>query len=190
MNAPLDNDLFNSVKCGDKDAFTTLYNRFWPLLFSHAYRMLRDEDDATDVIQEIFVTIWTKAEEINIAGNLSGYLYGATRNKVLDKINKNKNRDKYINSLTSFIERGELSTDEHINTRELASIIEKEIANLPEKMRITFELSRKKHLSYKEIAKITQTSEGTVKKQIYNALKILKPKFYTIAIGITSLFFK
>lgn len=168
---------------GNEAAFTELYERFWPLLYRHAYRMLKDEDEATDVIQEVFTSLWSKAAHITLSGSFSSYLYSSVRNKVLDKIYKTRNQQHYLKSLSNYEDNGTYVTDEQILERELARRIEEEIANLPQRMRITFELSRKQHLSYKEIADATQTTEGTVKKQIYNALKILRPKFYSLIAG-------
>lgn len=180
MQAPdkySDKELFFLVKSGDERAFTEIYSRYWPVLFRHARRMLKDDEDATDIVQDVFATLWSRAAVLEPGESVSSYLYAATRNRVIDLINKNKRHDHYIFSLQEFVNKGTFTADERVIERELKARIEKEIGNLPAKMRKTFELSRKHHLSYREIAQITETSEGTVKKQVYNALKILKPKF-------------
>ncbi len=184
-----DEQLTKLLQAGDESAYTELYNRYWALLFKHACRMLRDEDDATDVVQEVFTTLWTKAPSLTYSHSISAFLYAATRNKVLDIIDKRKVRSTYIESLQQFVEKGEYVTDNIILEKELSNRIEKEIENLPKKMRDTFLLSKKNNLSHREIAKITETSEATVKKQIYNAMKILKPKFGISIISIVTLFF-
>ena len=67
-------------------------------------------------------------------------------------------------------------TDHLIREKQLKAYIEKEIQALPPKMRAIFEMSRKEHLSYKEIAAITNTSENNVSTQVNNALRILRAK--------------
>lgn len=181
-----DKELFLLIKCRDEHAFTETYRRYWAILFRHARRMLRSDDDATDIIQDVFATLWSKADQIEPEISVSSYLYASTRNRVIDFINKGKRHDYYVSSLQEFVNKGSFITDNAVLEKELKSRIEKEIAGLPPKMRKTFELSRKHHLSYREIAEITDTSEGTVKKQIYNALKLLKPKF---GINIFAFFF-
>lgn len=183
-----DEQLTKLLQAGDESAYTELYNRYWALLFKHAYRMLRDEDDALDVVQEVFTTLWKKAESLTFRHSIAAFLYTTTRNKVLDTIDKRKVRNTYIESLQHFAEKGEYITDNAILEKELSNRIEKEIENLPSKMRHTFLLSKKHNLSHREIAKITETSEATVKKQIYNAMKILRPKFGINIISLVALF--
>ncbi|RYE13029.1 MAG: sigma-70 family RNA polymerase sigma factor [Sphingobacteriales bacterium] len=87
----------------------------------------------------------------------------------------------YINSLAASINEGNCSTDHKVRESSLAAIIEKEINELPEKMREVFVLSRKHHLSHKEIALQLGIEETTVKRQISNALKILRVKLGLLA---------
>ncbi|MNY50000.1 RNA polymerase sigma factor [compost metagenome] len=81
-----------------------------------------------------------------------------------------------MDSLQLAIEEGECSTDNLVNEKELTKRIESELANLPEKMRVVFELSRKYDYSYKEIADELSITDHTVKKQMSNALKILRSR--------------
>jgi RNA polymerase sigma-70 factor (ECF subfamily) len=171
-----DSELTGLLKLGDHAAYTEIYHRYWALMFRHARRMLRDDDEATDIVQEIFASLWSKCAELSFTGSLSSYLYAATRNKVIDLVNRNKLKTNYLASLQSFIDKGEFITENTVREHELAHRIESEISQLPKKMRQIFELSRKENLSYKQIADVTEISEGTVKKQISNAIKILKIK--------------
>ena len=171
-----DLELADLLAAGDDNAFSEIYKRYWPILFRHARKMLHDDDEATDVVQEVFTTLWSKASELSLDRSVSAYLYSAVRNKIIDLINREKVKKNYTNSLQEFIDRGEFITDNTILERELSRQIENEIAMLPPKMRQIFELSRKSNLSYRAIAEEVFISEGTVKKQIYNALKILRTK--------------
>lgn len=171
----------------DDQAFAEIYQRYKGVLFLHAYRILGSEEEAKDVLQELFTTLWTKRNTIILKTSLSSYLYGAVRNRVFDIIAHKKVEEKYISSLATFIEQGECVTDQQLRERELAELIEKEIAMLPAKMREVFELSRKKNLSYKEIASELHISDKTVKKQVNNALHILREKL-DIAFIITVFF--
>jgi len=172
-----DQELNSLLRNGDHAAFTELYKRYWALLYRNARKMLGNEEDATDVVQEVFITLWEKAPSLLENNSLSSYLYSAVRNRIINQINRNKLKIRYLNSLKDFLEKGECVTDTTIRERELAESIEKEITLLPAKMRKVFDLSRKDNLSYKEIAKEINISEGTVKKQVHNAIKILRIKF-------------
>ncbi len=171
-----DIELTDLLRNGDHVAYTEIYKRYWALLFRNARKMLHDDEEATDVVQEVFTLLWEKASYFHLETSLSAYLYAAVRNKIINIINRQKLKVNYLSSLSSFLEIGSSITDETIRNRELAEQIEKEIALLPPKMRQVFELSRKAHLSYKQIAEEIDISEGTVKKQVHNAIKILRLK--------------
>jgi len=173
-----DTELVLLVKKGSKEAFTELYNRYWTVLFLHARKMLRDDEEAKDVVQELFVHLWNKAKEdtLDLNGTVSAYLYKAVRNKIYNLIAHKRVINDYQQSLISFLEEGELITEELVREKELSLIIEREIQLLPPKMREVFELSRRQHLSYKEIGARLGISDHTVKRQVSNALSILRAK--------------
>ncbi|MFC3560919.1 RNA polymerase sigma factor [Pedobacter jamesrossensis] len=170
-----DNELFSLIQSGDKYAFEEIYDRFNGLLYIYACKLVSDREDARDIVQEIFVYLWSNPN-IKIKSQLSSYLYTAVRYKVFDWLDKNKSKSNYLLSLGNFIEQGNCITEDYIREREFASIIEKEVSLLPAKMRQIFEMSRQQHLSQKEIAEILHLSDKTVKKQMSNALKVLRLK--------------
>ncbi|WP_460639044.1 RNA polymerase sigma factor [Larkinella harenae] len=171
-----DHELMHLVAEGDKAAFAALYDRYKGVLYLHAYRMLDNGDDANDILQELFTTLWLRRKELVFTGSVSAYLYQSVRNRVLDVIAHQKVTAKYIDSLNQFIETDEYSTDQQVREQELSQLIEQEVARLPAKMREIFELSRINQLSYKEIAEALNISDKTVKKQVNNALRILRQK--------------
>ncbi|WP_121196121.1 RNA polymerase sigma factor [Mucilaginibacter gracilis] len=171
---------------GEYAAYQVIYKRYWPLLFKHARRILQNDEEAKDAVQDIFTMLWLKGPTLFVNTTLSAFLYSSLRYKIFDVIDRNKIKGDYFNSLESFIDQGELTTDNIIREKELAASIEKEISFLPERMREVFELSRKSHLSYKEIAEKMNISDNTVKKQINNALKLLRFKLgVSISIAIS-----
>ncbi|WP_221392886.1 RNA polymerase sigma factor [Dyadobacter sp. NIV53] len=171
-----DTQLLDLMSGDDNQAFAEIYQRYKGVLFVHAYRMLGDYEEAKDVLQELFTSLWTKRNNIVLKSTLSAYLYGATRNRVFDIIAHKKVQEKYVSSLARFLEDGECITDLQVRENELAGLIEKEVALLPPKMRRVFELSRNEHFSYQEIANELHISDKTVKKQVNNALNILRAK--------------
>lgn len=164
----------------DTLAYTEIYTRFWPVLFRHALRMLRDEEEAIDVVQDIFAVLWEKATVLKLSGTLAGYLYSATRNRVIDRIARHKLEQHYLNSLEDYLKQGTPSADDALIAAELAQRIEQEIAKLPKKMRQIFSMRQQAQHSYREIAESIGTTEGNVKKQLYNAMKLLKSKFQVL----------
>lgn len=182
-----DSELLLLLKEGDHAAFTEIYKRYSGLLYLHAYKRLKEREEARDIVQELFTLLWKKREEIHIHTGLAGYLYAAVRNRVIKAITRRETESGYYDSLRASIVRGVSVTDHLARERELAAIIEREIGELPAKMRRIFNLSRRSCLSHKEIAQQLQLSESTVKKQVNNALKVLRAKLETLLFLLTLL---
>lgn len=177
-----DHELAVFLKAEDRVAFTEIYDRYWTVLFLHARKILRNDEEAEDIVQELFTQLWRKAPVIDFNANLSGYLYRAVRNRIMDHVTHKKVVFDYQQSLIDFIGSGYSAPDELVQEKELAMLIEHEIQALPERMREVFVLSRKQHLSYREIGEQLGISENTVKNQVSSALGILRGK-----LGVSSL---
>ncbi|WP_184623170.1 RNA polymerase sigma-70 factor [Pedobacter cryoconitis] len=171
-----DSELVILLKNKDHAAFSEIYNRYAMLIFYKINQMIRDEEASKDLVQDLFVGFWDKPELIQENNNLSGYLYIAGRNRVLKFIQRNKLKNDHVTSLAKYASDVSLETMQDIDERELKIIVQREIDNLPAKMKVIFELSRKDNLSHAEIAKKLGLSDQTVKKQINNALKVLRAK--------------
>ncbi|HWZ01962.1 MAG TPA: RNA polymerase sigma-70 factor [Mucilaginibacter sp.] len=175
--ALIDSELAVLFQQQDRKAFEEIYRRYWHPLFLHAYHILDDEDEAQDIIQDIFISFWNKPPTDQIHTSLKSYLYVMVRNKVLNHIRKNKISANFIQLLSTKLTEKDFNTIQDIELKELAELIDKEIDLLPPRMKQVFEMSRKEFLTHKEIAERLGTSEETVKKQITNSLKLLRVKF-------------
>ena len=178
-----DEQLVQLLKHEDRAAFTEIYNRYWQSLYRQAFWILDDEDDAIDVVHDIFTFIWNGSADIVIL-SLRAYLYRVTRNHTLNLINKKKVRSNYLKSLATYMESGHSFTEEEISYRECDERVKEEIANLPLKMRDIFEKSRYLGLSHRAIARELDVSENTVKTTIYRALKRLRSRLADITIQL------
>jgi RNA polymerase sigma-70 factor (ECF subfamily) len=164
------------LKKGDQAAFAEIYQRYKWVLFLHAVKRVGDREQAKDIIQELFTALWDKRTELDLRSQLSGYLYTSVRNRVIKLYAHQQVKSDYITSLARSIDEDNCVTDHKVRQSNLAAIIEHEINELPERMREVFILSRKHNLSHKEIALQLGIEETTVKRQISNALKILRVK--------------
>lgn len=175
-----DSELAALVMQQDTNAFEELYQRYWGLLYSFSRKMLRDDDEAKDVVQETFTKLYQHAPNLQDQHKVVPYLYQSARNAILDLVRHQKVRQTFYANFKDFYSKGEFITDHQVRENELAKLIEQEIENLPPKMRTMFELSRKQYLTHKEIAEATGASEGTVKKQLSNAIIRLRSKLTCI----------
>ncbi|WP_316816450.1 RNA polymerase sigma-70 factor [Pedobacter nyackensis] len=182
-----DEELTVLLKRGDQPAFTEIYNRYWAEMYFHTFRMLKEEESSKDVVQDVFSTLWLKSSSLNERTKLSGHLYISVRNKVLNLIAQHKVRNDYLSSVAAFV--SQTTTESTLyDEREILDIVEAEIRNLPARMQEIFNLSRKDNLSHKEIAEKLGISDQTVKKQVQNALKIIKGKVPVVESGLFALF--
>jgi RNA polymerase sigma-70 factor (ECF subfamily) len=175
-----DDDLLTLFQQGDACAYKAIYDRYWALLYRHARKMLQNDDEAKDVVQEVFTMLWLKAQDLTIKTPLAAFLYTSTRNRILDQVKHSKVKARYMASLKVEMESEASAPDSLVRERDLARRIEAEIQSLPPKMRAVFELSRKEHKSYKEISDYLNISDKTVKKQVNNALHILRTKLTSL----------
>ena len=172
-----DNELIQLLKESDHRAYTQIYHRYFYLLYTHAYKKLQYEEQAKDVVQDVFATLWFKRDSDLQMSNLGGYLYTAVRNRIFDLFAREKVKSNYIESLSDYLNtHASQPTDHLIRENQLKAYIEKEIQALPPNMKRIFEMSRKENLSHKEIAEKLNTSENNVSKQLNNALRVLKAK--------------
>ncbi len=171
-----DLELAGLLKLGNPGAFEEIYERYFRVLYLHAYHRLRDKDEAKDLIQELFFMLWSKREALDFKTNFSNYLYTWVRNRIINAISHKNVEAKYVSAIAIFDPDAEQHTDYLVRERQLAAIIENEIRALPPKMREVFELSRKSNLTYKAIAAQLDISEQTVRSHVKNALKILRTK--------------
>lgn len=167
-----DEQLFILVKSGNRRAFDIIYDRYWKKLFAYLVKAVKDQDEAEDMVQEVFVSLWQRRAAIEIHTSLSAYLFSSARLSGLKYMRNRLARQVFHQ------ESGQLTVEEQsgfeagFEARDLNALFDKEIERLPKKMREVFILSRKEELSHKEIAEKLAISDKTVKKQINNVIKI------------------
>lgn len=159
-------------------AFELVYNHYWPIMFSHAMRMLQNRDDAQDAVQELFIALHNHADNLEENSSIANYLYITLRNKILNTIRKQKYWHEYVETLTDFAEQTNNHILETIEEKEVRGLIQEEINRMPPRMREVFEMSRYDNLTHKEIAEKLKISDKTVKSQVHQALKLLRSKLY------------
>lgn len=169
-----DLELLILLKARDEAAFTEIYHRYAPKILYQISQMLRESEAAQDLTQELFINIWNKSANIRAGANLAGYLYVAAQNSVLLYMRRGKFKSDYLTSLATYHDHITEELGDEPDVEEMYALIHIEIQKLPEKMKVVFELSRRPGLSYKDIAKQLGIAENTVKKQVSNALHIIR----------------
>jgi len=173
-------ELASEFNQGNPDAFTEIYERYWPRLYQHARRMLKDPDLSADVVQDIFMRLLARRGTFELRESIVPFLYQGLRRLIISQIRHEKVKSTYIDRLMHSGDDYTIGGDEILIAKELERLIDREMELLPPRMQEMFRLSREENLSRRQIAERTGSSEETVKKQIYYALKILKKKIIVI----------
>jgi RNA polymerase sigma-70 factor (family 1) len=169
-----DSKLLDLMAHHDHSAFEGLYRRYWSQLYDAAFQRLKDHQQAEDIIQEVFVSLWTRRTELAI-DNLPAYLHTAVRNRVLNYVVRNRAPESFYEPLAAILlESG--SADSLLLQKELLELLQAYVESLPEKRKQVFVLHLYHHLSTKEIAEKLQISQKTVQNQLRTAMTELKTK--------------
>jgi RNA polymerase sigma-70 factor, ECF subfamily len=166
-------ELISVLKQGSKEAFTSLYKMYWKQVYNFSRLYLTNPTSAEEVVQEVFIKIWESREFIREDDNFKGLLFIITRNLIFNHHRKNLNEEFYKVTVLAAMEEP-YHVEEEIEAKNLSEYIDLLISELPPRRREIFNLSRKEHKSYKEIALLLDISEKTVENQISEALKYLK----------------
>ncbi|PYF76992.1 RNA polymerase sigma factor [Pedobacter nutrimenti] len=173
--APLPNEseLLRRTSEGDKRAFTVLFDAHYKSLGSYVYKLTESMESAEEIVQEVFIKVWLKKEELTRINNFSAYLFVLCKNKALNHL-----RQLASQTLRFQAWEKELGSDPQADVEDhyenFRVLIEQAIDHLPEQQQKIYRLSRHERLKYTEIAKELQLSPETVKKHIYLATKTIK----------------
>lgn len=166
-----DEDLMRAVKQSDYAGYGRLFERYYGRLCQYVYSLLLDKDDAEDVVQELFLTLWKNREKIEIKENAGGYLYRMAKHLALNNL-RLKNR---FCDLPEETEQHVCSyEDTRVESEEFRSILYDCIGRLPDRSREVFLLHRMEGLKQKEISDKLEISVKTIKNQIWASLQRLK----------------
>lgn len=166
------------MKKQDKsELFLHLFHTCYERLHRYAYTLLRDSEEANDIVQTVFARLWEKRQSVVFEDDIKGYLYRSVHNLSMNVIRKEGARDKYMSyknaDRDSFMQGG---TEQQTMARELENRISLATAALPEQCRIIFLKSREEGKKYAEIAAELNISVKTVEAQMSKALRLMREK--------------
>ncbi|MET0464273.1 MAG: sigma-70 family RNA polymerase sigma factor [Chitinophagaceae bacterium] len=174
LNLP-DSILLTNLQNGDHDAFNELYNRYWKKLYFVACKHLSDATEAEEIVQEVFVALWSKRTSLNIA-SLPAYLAAMTRYAVYHKL-RNRRKTPYT-TLEKIDDHGigKILEEGSFENKLLLEIVSKLANELPEKCRLVFINSKLLDRPLAEVAEGLGISVKTAEAHLSKALKIIRTK--------------
>ncbi len=185
--APSDVDLMLGIQSGDADALSQLYDRYSGIMKALILRIIHNETEADDLLQEVFMEIWNQAKNFSAEkGKPLGWMVTLTRRRAIDALRKKQAYARAEERLQAEPERQPLAwventTEKDIEAGDTRVLMAKVINSLPEAQQQVIELAFFQGMSQREIAFHTNVPLGTVKtrlelglKKIYEGLKELR----------------
>jgi len=185
--APSDLDLMQAIQGEDADALSQLYDRYNGILKALILRVIHNEAEADDLLQEIFMEIWNQAKNFSAQkGKPLGWMVTLARRRAIDGLRKKQAYARAEERLQNETEQQpdawvHNATEEEIVLGDTRVLIRKVINGLPPAQQQAIDLAFFRGMSQREIAAKTNTPLGTVKtrlelglKKIYDGLKELK----------------
>lgn len=160
-----------------KKEFKLLFDTYFDAIRSFIFYRCGDIDAASDMAQEIFMKVWEKKEQLH-KNNLKALLYKIANEMVISAYRKETSRNHFEQEMI-YDDGSNLSPEDEILFKELASSYARALKQMPEKQRVVFLMSRNDELKYHEIAGLLDISIKTVEKRMNSALQFLKKALLT-----------
>jgi RNA polymerase sigma-70 factor (family 1) len=169
-----DKDLFERISNGDEAAFTTIYKKYNSPLYFYATKILKSELWADEIVQEIFLNLWTNRSLVGVVANPGGYLNRMVVNKCVDWIRRHELDIKAQYYISNYTVVSESFVDAQQGLKEAEKLYKKAISLLPAQRRTVFKLRYEETLSYDQIADKLNISPHTVRNHLAKSLEFVR----------------
>lgn len=174
-----DKDLWQQFRSGSEEAYSFMYEKYVPVLYSYGYRIYPNEEVVKDCLQDLFVTLWLSRQNLGATDSIKYYLFRSLRREIAQKVNADRT---FTKTSSLFIRNTEASFEDQLIEVEENFLQSKELdmalTYLSDRQREAIYLRFYQNISFEEIASIMGITQRAVYKLIYRAVDILK-KTYT-----------
>ena len=159
-----DLDLLIALGNGQVNALGSLYDRYSRLVYGLAYKILGNSEEAEDITQEVFLTLWRRNAYNPSRGSLSSFLTTMTRSRSIDKLRSRCTKLRFIQRWQGMVKNEAVATPlDRAAIGERSQLVRDAMSQLPESERLVLEIAYYEGLSQSEIAKRLNIPLGTVK---------------------------
>ena len=160
----------------DEATFERVFKTHYKSLHAYAFTMLKDEDEAEEMVQQVFFKLWERSENLSFSSSIPAYLYRAVHNESLNFLKHQKVKAGHQMHVAYSMKNTSEQAHGKLTGKELEQKFREALNELPEQCRTVFQLSRFEDLKYKDIAEKLDISVKTVENHMVKALKILRTK--------------
>jgi RNA polymerase sigma-70 factor (family 1) len=161
------------IAAGDQAAFKLVYGAFYKRLYQFAFAIVKTREAAEEIVEDVFIRIWQKREDLSSVRNLRVYLYTATKNTALNYLSK-KARESIaepFDHINIGLDQSAVTPEQILITGEMFKKIQETVEALPPRCKMIFKLVREDGLKYREIAEILNITVNTIDVQMAIAVK-------------------
>lgn len=157
---------------GDEPAFRRLFDLYKERFYAVVLKMTRSEEVAEDIVQDVFMNIWSKRESLVNVDNPSSYFFTAVYRRVYHHYRKVALEKKLLQVVPP-IKEWVNSTEEMVLAHESKNLITEAVEKLSPRQRLVFKLSKQEGLSREDVARQLHISPNTVRNQLADAIKFI-----------------
>lgn len=168
---------------GDLQSFDLVYQQYSQRLYGFAYSILKNHEDAKEIVQETFLRLWNTRDQLKSDHSLKSYLFKISHNISIDLIRLRLKNEKYVEYLKTHFSDGAGEVENLADYNELSDTIQQIIAEFPEQRQKIFRMSREEGLSHAEIADKLCITTKTVENHINLALKTVRKRLASGSFG-------
>ncbi len=169
----LDSFLVDALKEGDELAFKAIYRSYWKKLFYTALRKGASREEAEELVQNIFVSLWEKREVSSIE-HLDRYLLTSLKYSIINLLRSKKIEENYVSNGARFLPQIDVGTEASLAFADLSVALEKGLACMPDKTRTIFKMNRLEYYTVKEISQSLNLPSRTIEYHLNRAIKSLR----------------
>lgn len=177
-------DRLRQIAGGDERAFRKLFDEHWQNIYGVAYMLTKSAPVAEDMVQEIFLKIWMKREQLPEVENFRNYLFIIARNYIFNQLKKKSTDILFTDQLLDYFHDNNETPEKRLLQKEAQHLIQKAIGRLPQQQKLVYQLSREEGLSRNEIAERLGISPNTVRNHLAKALEIIRQSLQCDATGL------
>ena len=188
-----DSQRWQAFKKGDRNAFETLLNQYYPLLINYGYRFYRDKEFVKDSVHDLFVEIWNRREHLSDVVSVKSYLFQSLRKNII----RESGRLKWFREAESISDDLNFDVEFNIETylitceteNESLQKLQLELEKLTKRQREAIFLRFNQDLSYEEIANIMAINYRSVVNLIHEAIKSIRQNWFVLLLSNFLFFF-